>query len=141
MWQPRAELNTYTINSNDKKLADKIYKFSLLNTPDKVIKKFNKKSQIISYKSDKLEAGDKELEGMEFIQNSKSNLTYNDTGNIATFKKIEKIIPIAQKNLDEAKGYAIADYQEYLESNWLALLKNIYPLTINKEVFENLIKK
>jgi peptidyl-prolyl cis-trans isomerase SurA len=141
IWQPRAELNTYTINSNDKKLAEKIYKFTIINTSDKVIKKFNKKSQIVSYKSDKLETGDKELEGLEFIQNSKSNLTYDDSGNTATFKKIEKIIPVTQKNLDEAKGYAIADYQEYLESNWLALLKNVYPLTINKDVFENLIKK
>jgi peptidyl-prolyl cis-trans isomerase SurA len=141
IWQPRAELNIYTINSNDKKLCDKFYKFSITNTPDKIIKKFNKKSQVITYKSEKLETGDKELEELEFIQNYRSKLTYDDTGNTATFKKIEKIIPITQKTLDEAKGYAIADYQEYLERNWLAFLKNVYPLTINKDVFENLIKK
>jgi peptidyl-prolyl cis-trans isomerase SurA len=140
LWQPRAELYTYTVQSGDKKLTDKIYKFCASNSADKLIKKFNKKTQIVSFKTDKLEAGDKELEGLDFAQNAMSKVVADDTGNTSKFKKIDKIIPISQKTLDEAKGYVIADYQEYLENNWIKDLKNNYPVRIDTAVFESLIK-
>ncbi|MBK7095699.1 MAG: peptidylprolyl isomerase [Saprospiraceae bacterium] len=140
LWQPRAELYTYTVQSGDKKLTDKIYKFSVSNSTDKLIKKFNKKAQIISFKTDKLEAGDKELEGIDFAQNAMTKVVADDTGNTSKFKKIDKIIPISQKTLDEAKGYVIADYQEYLENNWIKDLKKNYPVRIDTAVFESLIK-
>jgi peptidyl-prolyl cis-trans isomerase SurA len=140
LWQPRAELYSYTIQSNDKKLIDKIYKFAATNSADKLIKKFNKKNQVVSFKTDKLEAGDKELEGMEFMENAMTKVVADDTGSISKFKKIDRIIQISQKTLEEAKGYVIADYQEYLENNWIKDLKNNYPVRIDNAVFESLIK-
>ena len=140
LWEPRAELYTYTIQSTDKKLIDKIYKYSSSNSVEKLIKKFNKKSQVVSYKTDKLEAGDRELEGLDFAQGAMTKVVMNDTGNASKFKKIDKIIPISHKTLDEAKGYVIADYQEYLERNWVKELKNNYPVRIDNAVFESLIK-
>jgi peptidyl-prolyl cis-trans isomerase SurA len=140
LWQPRAELNTFSVLSGDKKLVDKIVKFVSANPVDKVIKKFNKKQQIISYKSDKFESGDKELEGLSFEANTMSKPISDDNNTSFKFKKIEKIIPISQKSLDEAKGYVIADYQEFLENKWIYELKNNYPVNIYKDVFESLIK-
>lgn len=38
------------------------------------------------------------------------------------------------KTLDEAKGLVTADYQEFLEKEWIKELRNKYEITVNKEV-------
>ena len=35
------------------------------------------------------------------------------------FYKIEKVIPPTTKTLTEARGYVVADYQEFLEKKWM----------------------
>jgi peptidyl-prolyl cis-trans isomerase SurA len=38
----------------------------------------------------------------------------------------------------EAKGQVIADYQNYLENEWLDYLKKKYPVEINYEVLKTI---
>ena len=57
------------------------------------------------------------------------------------YRKIETILPSGQKSLDEARGYIIADYQEYLEGLWTDELKAKYKVELNESVFNSLIKK
>ena len=38
------------------------------------------------------------------------------------------------KQLNEAKGLVTADYQNYLEKEWIASLRARYPVQVNKEV-------
>jgi peptidyl-prolyl cis-trans isomerase SurA len=45
------------------------------------------------------------------------------------------------KEFDEARGYAITDYQKFLEQEWLKELKGKYPVQINQEEVDKLIKK
>jgi peptidyl-prolyl cis-trans isomerase SurA len=52
--------------------------------------------------------------------------------------RVLKIIPAANKTLDEARGRVINDYQQYLEDNWVSDLKKEFKVTINQEVFERL---
>jgi peptidyl-prolyl cis-trans isomerase SurA len=40
------------------------------------------------------------------------------------------------KNFNEARGIATADYQGYLEENWIKELKTKYPVEINQEVLQ-----
>ena len=54
---------------------------------------------------------------------------------------IKEIAKPEPKTLKEAKGYAVSDYQEYLEKKWLADLRNKYPIKVNQDVFKSLIKK
>ncbi|MEZ4906536.1 MAG: peptidylprolyl isomerase [Saprospiraceae bacterium] len=138
LWQPRAEVVEYTINSNNKKLAEKIKKYAKSKTSDKVINKFNKKGNIVNFKSDKIE--EKDLTDMKFEAGYMTDLESLDNGNSYMFKKVENTLPITQKSLDDAKGYVIADYQEYLESNWIKDLKKQYPVKVNEQVFESLVK-
>ena len=49
-----------------------------------------------------------------------------------------EVIPSQNKTLDEARGAVIADYQNYLEEQWLNELKNKYKVEVNNEVLENL---
>lgn len=45
------------------------------------------------------------------------------------------------KTLDEARGYVIADYQDHLEKTWNAMLRGKYPLKVNEDVFNSMVKK
>ncbi|MGM0496735.1 MAG: foldase protein PrsA [Bacteroidota bacterium] len=49
-----------------------------------------------------------------------------------------ELIPPQNKTLDEARGGVLADYQNYLEEQWIQELKNKYEVEVNKQVLENL---
>jgi len=46
-----------------------------------------------------------------------------------------------QKSLDEARGYAVAEYQDYLEKQWNEKMRREYPLKLNDKVFTTMVKK
>jgi peptidyl-prolyl cis-trans isomerase SurA len=46
-----------------------------------------------------------------------------------------------QKNIADARGYVIADYQDYLEKKWIADMETTYPVVINETVLKSIIKK
>ncbi|MGK4567277.1 peptidylprolyl isomerase [Flavobacterium sp. 3HN19-14] len=50
--------------------------------------------------------------------------------------KVNKVIPESTKTLEECKGKAINDYQQYLEQNWVSDLKKEFKINVNKDVFE-----
>ncbi|MBC8343494.1 MAG: hypothetical protein H8E61_05895, partial [Bacteroidetes bacterium] len=43
------------------------------------------------------------------------------------------------KKIKEIRGIVIADYQQYLESNWIEELKKKYPVAINEKILAELI--
>jgi len=53
---------------------------------------------------------------------------------------IDKIEAPRAKELEECRGLAISDYQNYLEKKWLDELKTKYPVTINQEELKKLAK-
>lgn len=57
------------------------------------------------------------------------------------YRKVESILPAGQKSLDDARGYIIADYQEYLESLWIDELKAKYKVELDETVFKSLVRK
>lgn len=44
----------------------------------------------------------------------------------------------APRNFQDARGFVLNDYQNYLEEQWLAALKKKYPVTINEKVLAGL---
>lgn len=55
--------------------------------------------------------------------------------------KVNKVLPAGAKTLEEAKGKAINDYQQYLEQNWVTDLKKEFTVKTNPEVFEQVKKE
>ena len=45
-----------------------------------------------------------------------------------------------QKSLDEARGYAVAEYQDALEKRWNAELRAKYPVKVEESVFRSMVK-
>jgi peptidyl-prolyl cis-trans isomerase SurA len=54
---------------------------------------------------------------------------------------IENILPSTYKNLNETRGIATSDYQTYLEQEWIKRLRAQYPVTVNQQELEKLIRK
>lgn len=44
------------------------------------------------------------------------------------------------KTLDEARGYAVAEYQDALEKSWNAELRAKYPVKVDEQVFRSMVK-
>jgi peptidyl-prolyl cis-trans isomerase SurA len=44
-----------------------------------------------------------------------------------------------QKTLDEARGYAVAEYQDMLEKTWNAELRAKYPVKVDESVFRSMV--
>jgi peptidyl-prolyl cis-trans isomerase SurA len=56
----------------------------------------------------------------------------------ATLVYLNRVLPPAPKELAEVKGLVTAEYQNYLEKEWIKELRVKYPFTVNKDVFESI---
>ena len=54
--------------------------------------------------------------------------------------KIEAIKPPGKKTLKEARGYVVADYQDFLEGKWIEELRKDYKVKVNKDVLKGMMK-
>lgn len=45
------------------------------------------------------------------------------------------------KTLEEARGYVVAEYQDYLEKQWNEKMRRDYPVKVNETVFKSMVKK
>ena len=63
----------------------------------------------------------------------------NESGNVVIVQVLE-LLERTPKSLDEAKGYVISDYQEYLEKQWVEELRAKYPVKIHQDVLQAMIR-
>lgn len=55
--------------------------------------------------------------------------------------QLYNILPEKPRAFDECRGYVVAAYQEFLEKKWLEDLKKKYPVSVNNNIFDSLVKK
>ena len=140
-WKPRGILDVYTLKSTDDKLINQVTK--LLESKDaKLLQQLiNTKEKILLVDQVTQEVGAKEFLGLDWKVGATSKPVKDTRNNITTIKKIIDILPAAQKTMDDARGYIIADYQDELELAWIKDLKKQYKVDIKKKVLKSLIKK
>jgi peptidyl-prolyl cis-trans isomerase SurA len=68
-----------------------------------------------------------------------SPATNNGVYTVIVVKKIYKTA--GEKSLDEARGYVVAEYQDYLEKKWNDKMRADYPCKVNEAVFATLGKE
>lgn len=71
---------------------------------------------------------------------SKGDFEFQDKGRISWVRVLGLEAPRA-KTLDEARGPAVSDYQNYLEKQWIEKLRGENPVSFNEEEVKKLIKK
>ena len=142
-WEERAKVNEYTLQADATNQLDKIVKFLKKNNTEAVLAKYNtadKKILTVSEKTIDKSKKDIDLKGMKWKVGEISKATTHAKTQALQFSKIESIIPSQPKTLREARGYVVADYQDYLERQWIEELRNTYKVNINQDVFESLVK-
>lgn len=139
-WPEKAKVATYKISNVDKKTADKIYQFASKNDWAKLDKKFNKKSKVIEFTESEFDKDSKEISGLAWKLGTISPLAADAKGNVYSFQKINNITPSKPKTLTEARGYVVADYQDFLEKEWMQMLKKEFQVKINQDVLTSLKK-
>ena len=60
--------------------------------------------------------------------------------NKTVFIAVYMVVAPEPKSIKEAKGLITADYQNFLEKEWIDQLRKKYPYEVNKDVFESLLK-
>lgn len=66
---------------------------------------------------------------------------YNDDKNHFVIVKVNEIIPPSLKELKEAKGLVINDFQKELEDSWIVELRNTYNVKVKKKVVKKIVKE
>lgn len=140
LWGERCDATIYTL-ANEKVAEDfrKMVKKGKLST-DEIITEINKKTpNAISRRDGRFNHGENEtIELSGWKQGMGNNLTLNNAIYIVDIKSILAPTP---KTLEETKGVITADYQTYLEKEWIASLRAKYPVSVNNEVLQTVWKR
>lgn len=132
MWKERATAATFTCVNDD--MAKKVTKLLAKGkTPQEVKEELNKDSNLnVTLEEGTWEKGDNTvLDKATWKQGAVS--TVADKGQ-TTIVQVQEVIPATEKKLDEAKGMITAEYQSYLEKEWIKALRSKYNFSVNRDV-------
>ena len=139
MWGNRLDVTMYTVPTKYYKKAQKIAKKAYsTNVAVAELKKLAKKDTLAVFDvvDKKLSKGDNEKIDNSKIENGLFEL--ENTDGVTKFVFIKAKLDPMPKELNEIKGLMTADYQNYLEKEWIKELRTKYTIDINKEVLKTI---
>lgn len=138
MWDQRLDATIYSLNSTDQKILTKVRNSIQKGiTDNELLEMINTDSTtILSIDRRKFLKGDNPL--IDEIDWKPGMSTETIAGDKATMIMVHEVIKPEPKKLNEARGIITADYQNYLEQEWIKELRNKYPFEINKEVLSSI---
>jgi len=139
MWGERVDAVIYTVKDAD--MAAKVKKKAKKKSPEYISEKFNTEEHpdMVVVETGKFEKGQNTIIDEVKWKEGLSKDIANPDGSV-TFVKIEKVLDPEPKTLEEAKGYIVSDYQEYLEKEWIKNLREQFPVKVNEAVFQSMVK-
>jgi len=134
LWEERAEVTTY--KCLNEKIAKDLRKMLKSGKTEKdIVDALNKTSQL-----------NVSVENITYLKGENKNVDSNwktgvaekdikdDKENKVLVIVVNKILPKAPKTIAECRGAVTADYQVYLEKEWLIYLKNKYAVKVDQAV-------
>ncbi len=131
-WNTRLDASIYTVK--DVKAVQKVKNFIKSGLSDgDLLKELNSDSlNILTVESAKFSRKDNSLiDSIAWMPGFSNDIVKSGS---TVFVYVRKVLKPEVKQLDEAKGLITADYQNYLEKEWIASLRAQYPVIVNKEV-------
>ena len=135
--EEKGALITYTVKTTEQKEAEKVAKYAAKKSAEEVMKKFNKKTQMVSYVEETMERQNPKLSALTWQKDFQTAVAKSEDGQGFVFSKISQIFPVRNKTLKEARGYVVADYQE---KEWIKELMASYKVEIMNDVVKKLAK-
>ncbi len=135
MWKERVEATVYTIRKKED--VDKALEIIKRYDNDGDIAKELDSAGIHSVRIDPgtYEKGDNRYVDEVEWKKGLSKPLASDVEDLTVFVKIKKVLPPQPKELKDARGLVVSDYQNYLEKEWIKQLKKKYPVTVNQAVW------
>lgn len=135
-WGERA--NAVVFSAMNQKIIDELNK--LLEegkTEDEALEIINQSSQLnLKMERKKYERGENEfVDKVKWVEGNFE--TVKDNGRLV-YVWIKEVLSPTYKTLSDARGIITSDYQEYLEKQWIASLRDKYNFSVNQEVVESL---
>ncbi len=142
-WEKRAAVSLFSLKDAAKDKIDEVRAYAKTNKPESVLAKFNSAdNQVLTVIDRTFERGRNDvLDKLPWEVGTLSANEPNKRNKSTNFMKIEEILPPGNKSLKEARGYVVADYQDQLEKEWIAKLRQKFPIKVNKKTYKKLIKK
>lgn len=140
-WGPRVEVDIYNCSDSASiKTLRKLIEKGKASAD--IVKQINgdAPTRKVSLIQGKYEKGQYDLVDKTDRKPGLKETIYNKDGSITIIHILREVGP-EPKLLNEAKGYIVSDYQEYLEKQWIESLKQNYPLQVNEDVLKSLIKR
>lgn len=143
-WGDRIRTSVYQVHNDHKDMLQDIRNFAAENDSEAVLAKYNTpENNVVQVEEFTYEKNRNVPPPLVAAKWEEGTMSANEPTRVNTtkFYKIEETLPPATKTLQEARGYAVADYQDYLEQQWVEELKEEYRVKVNRKVFERLIKE
>ena len=137
MWEDRLDASIYTCK--DEKTAEKVKKMIKANKSDKDIIASINKDTVINVSVDSKTLYLKGDNTMLDATNWNTGIPPNQAvkGKIV-FANIRKIVKPTPKTYTEARGLVTSEYQTFLEKQWIESLKQKYPVSVDRKVFDSI---
>lgn len=138
LWEERADVTTYKC-LNDK-IAKEVRKMLAEGKSEKEItEKVNKTSQLnLSVDNITYLKGENKNVDASWKQGVAEKDIKDEKENKVLVMVVNKVMPKSPKALAECRGAVTADYQVYLEKEWLSYLKNKYSVKVNEDVLSTI---
>jgi len=137
MWENRVEATLYTFRDGNE-TARGLEMINNSISDEEILKSINQDTlNILTIDKRKFSKGDNELIDANPWEPGVYKPVADKDGN-SVVVAIHRLIAPEPKTLNEAKGLITADYQNYLEKEWIKELRTRYPVDVKKEVLDKM---
>jgi len=137
LWPERLDASIYSFtDAKAVKSARKLLKKGM--TEEQILSRLNHDSTIVvNIDHKKFVKGDNKLiDVIAWTKGPTDNMAIDSTH--TGFVMVHALLAPEPKLLSEAKGIITADYQNYLEKEWIAMLRAKYPVKVNRDVLKSI---
>jgi peptidyl-prolyl cis-trans isomerase SurA len=136
-WRQRADVLIGSCTQLEK--AEQVRRLLLKGrSPETIKDDLNEGATIhVLFSQGKLEEGSSKLPGGFRFSLGVSEI-FEEEENQYTLIRVDRIYPATRKELNEARGEVLNDYQNYLEQEWVKDLRETYAVKINKRNYKEL---
>lgn len=143
-WGDRVRTSIYEVHRKHQDKMNDIRAYAESHSSEEVLAQFNSPDdEVVKVKEMTFEKDRNVPPAMSRAKWEAGSMSANEMTRTNTIKfyKFEEMLPPAIRSLEDARGYVVADYQDFLEKEWVKQLEEAYKVKINQKVFESLIKE
>ena len=141
-WEERVVVTEYNVAPEARKELAAIRNYARNHSPAEVAEKFNTdERRLVTYQEKTYERGrDPKIDALKWKEGTLSLSEEDKRNQRMSFRKVERTLKPSPKTLDEARGYVVADYQDYLEQEWVTNLRNTYSVEVKDKVLRKMVQ-